>query len=594
MRLSVILEQMTYTHERAIRAITDLLSPLLAGEKLVIQEVPQGQPGNLAVPLFAYAKKQGQAPRATAEKLAKQLDLQHTLFSQVEAVGTGFLNFTFDPAVFAEQVFADFAREGDHYGRPAASKPERVVIDYSSPNIAKPMHVGHIRSTLIGDALARLYTFLGHHVIRQNHLGDWGTQFGELIEQMIETGVSLEHDVSMEEVETLYQTAKQRFDDDPDFQERARQRVVKLQQGDPDTRHYWEYLYKESLLAFDALYQRLGVLLTDEDLRGESTYNDQLPDTIAELKKKRLLTESDGALCLFLRDYIDPATNQPYRFDAPMIIVKKDGASNYTTTDLATLRFSVTEDKATHLIYVVDVRQSDHFQMLFAAARLAGWLDKARAVHVAFGTILGEDKKPFKTRSGGTVKLVDVLDEAEKRARALVEEKIAARDETMDISEQGELARMIGIGALKYADLMNVRTQDYVFSWERMISFEGNTAPYLQYAVVRINSLLAKAGDQEGVPLPILLVNPHEQALLRGLAQFPDALARAATEYRPNYLTSYLFDLAQTFTAFYDAVPIIKSPSQELKIARLALARFTSQVLSRGLDLLGIEVPKRM
>ncbi len=584
----------TYTQTLAEQQIHNLLASHFEGEKIVIQAVPEGESGNLAVPVFAVAKRQATSPRLVAEELAVQIDLTKTLFSQVEAAGNGFLNFTFNTSVFATQVFADFAREGDHYGQPLAVQPERVVIDYSSPNIAKPMHVGHIRSTLIGDALTRLYTFIGHTVIRQNHLGDWGTQFGELIEHMLETGVSVDQDITMDEVEKLYQTAKQRFDEDDDFKERARGRVVKLQAGDLETQQYWEYLFKESMLAFNMIYQRLGVLLTDTDLRGESTYNDQLSDIVNFFKEKGLVRESDGAQCLFLQDYTDPATGQPYRYEAPMILQKKDGAYNYATTDLATLRSSLLNDHATHLIYVVDVRQSDHFAMLFAAARLVGWLDQVRAVHVAFGTILGEDKKPFKTRSGGTVKLVDLLDEAEKRAGELIAKKLADREETMAPTEQAQLAHTIGIGALKYGDLANVRTQDYVFSWERMISFDGNTAPYLQYAVVRINSLIAKAGEAVGTIDAELLIEPQEQALLRALATFPIVLTRASDDYRLDHITTYLFDLAQTFTAFYDAVPVIKSSTEELKVTRLALARFTSQVLSRGLELLVIEVPARM
>jgi arginyl-tRNA synthetase len=586
-----------YTLEIAQDQIRHMLASYFGEEKITIQSVPADKPGDLAVPVFALAKKARRNLTEMAEAIRSQLDLGLTLFSQVEVAG-GYLNFHFDRLAFQRSVIDDYRSDPARYGHDEPTQPERVVIDYSSPNVAKPMHVGHIRSTGIGDALARIYTFLGHQVIRQNHLGDWGTQFGQLIQYMIEAGIAPEGEMTMERIEEIYRASKERFDGEEEFKQRARERVAQLQSGDAESLRYWKYLIDESMLSFNAIYRQLGVLLTDDDVRGESSYNDDLATTVARLEEAGLVEESDGAKVVFLNNYTDPTTSKSYPWEAPVIVQKRDGAFNYDTTDLAALYYRIETLMADRILYVIDVRQGDHCAKFFAVAQQAGWLSHTVPQFVGFGTIMGADGKPFKTREGGTVKLADVLSESEVRAKALIQEKLAERGEELAEGEVVKLARIIGIGAVKYGDLAQDRNRNYEFNWKRMLALEGNTAPYLQYVVVRTRSLFRKAAEQSidtkrtdaTVPLEALT----EWQLLKRLAEWPAVVKQAAGENQPFIITGYLFTLAQAYSSFYEAVPILKTEDIALRATRLELAQFTANVLTTGLDLLGIQVPDRM
>ncbi len=604
-----------YAISSAKKTLRTLLASHFEGTVMKIETPPSPDKGDWAVPVFVLSKKLKKSPAAIANELVNQLSLKNTEFDRVVAEG-GFLNFFLNPVTYTAAVMQDAARS--EYGVPDLLTPERIVIDYSSPNVAKEMHVGHLRSTVIGDTLRRVYTFMGHTVIAQNHLGDWGTQFGMLIEHLIDTQPDPLVLTHISDLNALYQAAKQRDDKDPDFKERARKRVVLLQQGDALTVRIWQSLTQESMRHFNAVYRRLGVLLTEADLRPESAYNPVLKDTVDNLKNLGLTTEDAGAVCIFLPGF--EREGKPI----PLILQKTDGGFLYATTDLAALYYRFNTLKADRLLYVVDVRQGDHFKMFFAAAQKAHWLEEGRAIHVAFGTILGKDNKPFKTREGGTVRLSDLLDEAVKRAETLIMTK------NPDISEadRQKLAEQVGIGALKYADLHNDRRNDYVFDWDRLLSFDGNTAPYLQYAVVRLRSLLhkAQAGVQQGYVTPAQAgvqsntdwipasagmtlaqagvqqghvtpaqagVQSLEFNLVKKLSEFPEILDRMLQTQEPHLLTTYVFTLAQTFTTFYDALPILKAPEPE-RLFRLQLCQFTLSVLTRGLGLLGIECPERM
>jgi arginyl-tRNA synthetase len=469
-------------------------------------------------------------------------------------------------------------------------------VDYSAPNLAKEMHVGHLRSTIIGDALVRMLDFAGHTVIRQNHVGDWGTQFGMLIAYVkAELRMQPTHEIDLSDLELFYRLAKARFDSDGPFARLARECVVNLQTGDSEIKQKWHFILRESLWHCKQVYERLGVLLTDADIRGESAYNDDLPKVIEALTAKGMLVESEGAQCVFVKD----ASGQP-RFVAkdgtplPLIVQKSDEGYLYSTTDLAAIRYRVGELKAGRILYVVDARQALHFAMVFAVARAAGFAPAGVIMeHVAFGTMMGADGRPFKTREGGTVKLMDLLDEAEKRAYDLVSEKSADVPE----AERRRIARIVGIGAVKYADLAQNRTSDYVFSWEKMLALDGNTAPYMQYAYARIRSIFRKgehaAESLRQVAAPIALEAPQEIALGKAILRFPEVLDRALEDCRPNILAAYLYDLAGAFTAFYDACPVIQSP-EPLRSERLKLCDLAARVIERGLGLLGIETAKRM
>jgi arginyl-tRNA synthetase len=531
---------------------------------------------------MSLGKQLGRNPREVAQAIADAVDLTGVA-EKPDVAGPGFLNLRLTADYLSAQ--ADAMRRDERLGIPAEALPQRIVVDYSGPNVAKEMHVGHIRSTCIGDCFARVFDFLGHTVTRQNHLGDWGTQFGMLIEHLAE-GPGAEGrgagDIAIGDLNAFYQQAKRRFDEEPAFADRARKRVVALQSADPQTRQLWEQLVLESERHFAAIYDRLNVLLTDEDIRGESFYNERLAPTADELEQRGVAKLSDGALCVFVENY-----------EAPLMIRKSDGGFGYDTTDLAAIRYRVNELQAGRIVYVTDARQAEHFAKVFAAAQQAGWVDGVRLDHVPFGTILGEDGKPFKTRSGETVKLAALLDEAVERAKAIVAEKNAELSD----EEQAKVARLVGIGAIKYADLSSDRVRDYVFSWQRMLAMDGNTAPYLQYAYARIRSIFRKAEGQgpgaEGLGA-IGVDHPAERALVLKLMQFGSVVRSVGDKLEPHHLCTYLYELSTAFNGFYENCPVLKADTDAQRASRLGLCDVTSRTLKRGLGLLGIEVLERM
>ncbi len=532
---------------------------------------------------MALAKRAGRNPRELAEAIVAAAEIDD-LVEAVEVAGPGFINLTLRADYLASEVEATAADE--RLSVPAVAAPETVVIDYSGPNVAKEMHVGHLRSTVIGDALARVLGFVGHRVVRQNHLGDWGTQFGMLIEHLADEGWESSADHTIGDLNELYQAASRKFAEDAAFAERARQRVVALQAGDADTIAVWQDLVEESERHFELVYERLGVTLTPEDYKAESFYNPVLDQVASELEEMGLARIDDGALCAF-----PPGFTGRDGSPLPLIIRKSDGGYGYQATDLAAVRYRTTEVGGTRLVYAVDARQAQHLNMVFAVAEQAGWLGGGRrAEHVAFGMILGEDNKPYKTRSGENVKLIDLLDEAVDRAAGAVAEKNPALDDV----ERTEVADAIGIGAVKYADLSNDRVKDYVFDWDRMLSFDGNTAPYLQYAQVRARSILRRAEVADPGAGPIRIEHPAERALALQLLSFDDAVQQAADHLQPHRLATYLFELAQSFTTFFEACPVLRADTESERASRLALTDLTARTLATGLDLLGIHAPERM
>jgi arginyl-tRNA synthetase len=568
-------------------AIGEALGPELADADPVIRRSAQPQFGDYqANAAMALAKQLGKPPRQVAEAVVERLDVSD-LCSSVEIAGPGFVNLTMADS-FLSAALGEMAADV-RLGVPAAEAPEVVVIDYSAPNVAKEMHVGHLRSTVIGDALARVLDFLGHRVVRQNHLGDWGTQFGMLIEHLVDLGAG-EGPLSLQDLDAFYREARAKFDADPAFAERARQRVVALQAGDPDTLALWRRLVDESKRYFEEVYARLGVTLSDTDVRGESSYNDLLPEVAAELEAAGLAAMDDGALCVFPPGF---AGRDGERF--PLIVRKKDGGYGYAATDLAALRFRVRDLGGTRIVYVVGAPQQRHLAMVFETARMAGWLGEGmRAEHVAFGSVLGADRRMYKTRVGGTVRLADLLDEAVERAAAVVAEK----NPSLDPDTRAEVARMVGIGAVKYADLSNDRVKDYVFDWDRMLAFEGNTAPYLQYAHARIRSIFRRAAEEgaasDALPAAPSVTEPAEHELALALLGFEAAVEATAEFLQPHRLCTYLFELASTFTTFYESCPVLRAEDAEVRDSRLLLCDLTAQALRCGLGLLGIETPDRM
>jgi len=556
--------------------------------------------------ILGLAKPLRANPRELAAKVAAQLPVDDVL-AALKVSGPGFLNLTLTDAAITRQLDA---RSADaRLGVPRAAQPGVTVIDYSQPNIAKEMHVGHLRSTIIGDALVRMLEFGGETVYRQNHIGDWGTQFGMLIQYLTEhpepTGrqravaepalaepagtpePTAAAAPSMSRLNRLYRASRQEFDSDPDFADRARKRVVDLQAGEPETIAAWQRIVDESKAYFEAVYDRLDVLLQDEDAIGESFYNDDLAGVCADLEKSGVAVRSNGALCVFFDDVSNP-DGRP----VPLIIQKSDGGYGYATTDLAAIRYRVGTLRADQILYVVDSRQALHFRMVFETALRAGWLnDQVQAVHLPFGTILGNDGKPFKTRSGQTVRLMDLLDEAVERAAAVVAEKSPA----LSPDELAVRAGQVGIGAVKYADLSTSRTRDYIFDVERMVTLNGDTGVYLQYANARITSILAKA--PAGVtPLahPELALEPAERALGLLLDEFADTLAASTTAFEPHRLSTYLHALASAFTTFYEQCPVLRAPGPEVTENRLLICRLTSQTLELGMGLLGIAAPAKL
>ena len=542
---------------------------------------------NGALPI---AKLLGQNPRQVAEAvLAAAQPVLDTICSRVEIAGPGFLNLTFADGFLADQLCVAMAA-ADHLGVRSAPVAKRVVIDYSAPNVAKEMHVGHLRTTVIGDALTRLMTFVGHTVIRENHIGDWGTPFGMLIEHLVDLGeTAAAEELSLGDLDTFYRQARAKFDADPVLQDRARQRVVLLQGGDPETMRLWHLLVEQSTKHFNAVYSKLGVLLTDDDLAGESIYNDLLPEVIERLRTAGLLEQSDGADVVF-----PPGFTNRDGDPLPLIAQKRGGGFNYATSDLACVIDRVERVKGDLLLYVVGAPQAQHFAMVFKVAEMAGWLHPpTQAVHVMFGSVLGSDRKMLKSRSGEPLKFIDLLDEAVERAAAAVAEK----NPNLSAEERAEIAGIVGIGAVKYADLSTDRIKDYIFDWDRMLAFDGNTAPYLQYAHARICSIFRRADiDRNAVRGAALIVlgAPQERALAIRLLAFDSAVWDTIDKYSPHRLCTYLFDLAQDFTAFYEHCPVLKADDAATKQSRLALCDATARVLATGLGLLGITAPERM
>lgn len=528
------------------------------------------------------AKPAGMKPRELAQKLIEALPADAGI-SQVEIAGPGFLNFFQNSAALAERL--DTALADPHLCVSKTSPAQRVVVDLSSPNLAKEMHVGHLRSTIIGDAVARVLEFLGDEVIRQNHVGDWGTQFGMLLAYLEENPVAAESELS--DLEQFYRAAKQRFDDSAEFAERARELVVKLQAGDIDCLRLWTRFNEISLSHCQKVYDRLNVKLTPNDVKGESAYNAELGDIVASLSAKGLLSESNGAQCVFLDEFKNAEGNP-----LPVIVQKAGGGYLYATTDLASMRYRSQQLHADRALYFVDQRQALHFQMTFEVARRAGFVpSEMQLEHMGFGTMNGADGRPFKTRDGGTVKLVDLLDEAEQRAYSLVKEK----NPDLDEAELRSIARAVGIGAVKYADLSKHRTSDYSFNFEQMLSFEGNTAPYLLYAYTRVASVFRKLGTgMDGLTGTIKLDAEQEQALGTKLAQFAEVLNGVGEKGVPHLLCSYLYDLAGLFSSFYEHCPILTAESEIVKQSRLRLAALTGKTLKQGLELLGLETLERM
>ncbi len=512
-------------------------------------------------------------PRQIAEQIKAAVEpVLGDMISEVSIAGPGFINVRLAPEWLAARL-AD-AINDDRLALPEAEKTETVVVDYSGPNVAKQMHVGHLRSTIIGDCIARVLDFQGHNIVRQNHLGDWGTQFGMLIAHLRSTpeGQAGNH---IEDLEQFYQQAKKRFDDEPAFQDEARATVVKLQGGGHDELEAWHRIVDETRRHYQPLYERLGVALTVNDERGESFYNDFLEDVVTQLMDKGVAVTSEGAKAIFTEG-----------FEAPLIVEKSGGGYLYATTDLAAIRYRVSDIGATRVIYVHDSRQSQHFAQVFDAARRAGWAEGVSLEFAPFGTMLGEDGKPFKTRTGGTVKLKDLLEEAEQRAFELV----TAKNPDMAEDHRRTIAGAVGIGAVKYADLSKDRTGDYVFTWEKMMSMDGNTGPYLQYALTRIRSIFRKAADAgTDYPQPTqpVLESPHEIALARQVLQLSEVLENVARELKPHYLCSYLYQLATTFNGFYENCPVLHSEG-ETKASRLALCDAAARTMDKGLELLGI------
>ena len=535
---------------------------------------------------LALAKVLGKTPREVAQLVLDAANLSDVC-SATEIAGPGFINITFASEFLAREIAA--AAADVRLGVRTAPTSKKVVIDYSAPNVAKEMHVGHLRSTVIGDALVRMLEFVGHSVVRENHIGDWGTPFGMLIEHLIDLGeTEAANELSVGDLDSFYRQARTKFDSNDEFKERARARVVLLQGGDEDTLRMWKLLVAESTRYFDRVYQTLGVLLTVDDLMGESVYNPLLAPVVDRLRATGLLVTSDGAEVVFPEGFVN-RENEPL----PLIIRKTDGGYNYATSDLACVIDRVERIGAHVVLYVVGAPQAQHLEMVAAVSRMAGWVPEGTELtHVAFGNVLGADRKILKSRSGEVVKLDALLTESVERAAVAVKEKNAE----LSAAQQAEVARQIGIGAVKYADLSTDRIKDYVFDWERMLAFEGNTSPYLQYAHARICSIFRRAGIDRAVVRTLTPTLDHvaERALALRLLQFDTAVWDTLEKYSPHRLCTYLYELASEFSAFYEHCPVLRADSEAQKMSRLALCDFTARVMEQGLSLLGIESPEQM
>ena len=537
---------------------------------------------------MAAAKLLKTNPRALAQQLVQQLDLAD-IAEKVEIAGPGFINVTLRKDWLATQLVG--ASQNPRLTLSANPAPQTVVVDYSAPNLAKEMHVGHLRSTIIGDAVVRCLEFWGDKVIRQNHMGDWGTQFGMLIahlEDKLAAGIDLEQ-VALADLEDFYREAKKRFDDEDGFADKSRDYVVKLQSGDAHCQKLWQLFIDTSIKHSDDVYKTLKVTLGHEHIKPESAYNSMLQPIVDSLKQQGLAVESEGALVVFLQELADKEGNP-----SPFIVQKTGGGFLYATTDLAACQYRSFDLAADRIVIFTDARQALHFKQVELVARKAGLLkDHVAYDHCPFGTMMGEDGKPFKTRTGGTVKLAELLEEAVVRAQAVVEQKSS----DLSAEEMAEVARKVGIGAVKFADLSKNRTSDYVFSWDAMLSFEGATAPYLQYAYTRVSGILRRAGIgiDESFVAPLQLVEEQEKQLAVKLLRLEETLQAVMKDAVPNLLCNYLYELSSQFMSFYEACPILKEGIEpDLKNSRLMLSILVARTLKQGLDLLGIEVMERM
>ncbi|MGH3311367.1 MAG: arginine--tRNA ligase [Streptomyces sp.] len=547
--------------------------------------------------MLALAKGLKANPRELAGQVVDSLPPNDEITS-IEVSGPGFLNIELSDAAILRTLAARY--EDDRLGVPYAEQPGTTVIDYSQPNVAKEMHVGHLRSTVIGDAVTQVLEYRGERVVRRHHIGDWGTQFGMLIQYLIEHPHELDHasdtaqgadkdsgEAAMARLNRLYKASRQIFDSDEEFKTRARDRVVALQAGDKETLALWHKIVDESKTYFQAVYEQLDVEIRDADIVGESAYNDDLQQVVRDLEDGAVAERSEGALCVFFDDVKGPDGSP-----TPLIVQKSNGGFGYAATDLAAIRDRMFALHADTLLYVVDARQALHFRMVFETAQRAGWLPKGAARQLAFGTVLGKDGKPFKTRAGETVRLVDLLDEAVQRAAVVVRDKA----EGLGLSEEEiqERAAQVGIGAVKYADLSNSMSRDYVFDLDRMVSLQGDTSVYLQYAHARIRSIFRKAGDLKPAAHPELSLAPQERALALHLDEFAEALAGVAETYEPHKLAAYLYELATLYSPFYEHCPVLKAGSAELTENRLFLCDLTARTLRQGMSLLGIRTPERL
>jgi arginyl-tRNA synthetase len=570
----------TSTYDVLLSRLTSAFDAVSPGADPVLR--PSDRSDYQANGVMSLAKSLGEKPRDMALQVLARLDVAG--IADVEVAGPGFLNLTLTTPFLNDQLRA--LLDDDRLGVAQASG-RIAVIDYSAPNVAKEMHVGHLRSTVIGDALARMYRFRGDTVISRNHVGDWGTPFGMLIEHLLDLGEEEAiASLSIGDLDGFYRAARAKFEADDSFKERSRARVVALQSGDAETHRLWRILVDQSVAYFAEVYRALDVTLTPSDVVGESRYNDMLEDVVRDLDTAGLLVESGGALCVFPEGFTN-RDGEPL----PLIVQKRDEGFGYAATDLAAVRDRVSNLHADEILYVVGTPQGQHFEMVFAVARAAGWLpDTVRCEHVAFGNVLGPDRKMFKTRSGETVKLIGLLEEATQRADAA----LAQRSSTLSEDERHHLATQIARAAVKYADLSTDRQRDYVFDLDRMIAFEGDTGPYLQYAHARLRSIFRRLQSPwEPGATTFTLEDPAERELALGLLAFPEAFDAALATLHPHRLSGYLFDLAQRFTSFYEACPVL-SAAEPTRSQRLGLCELTSRTLALGLSLLGIEAPEQM
>ena len=572
-----------------LASLSTLLAPLFANFNGGAPADPTVRPSDRADAqingALALAKRLGENPRDLAQQVVESGVLTDVA-ADVEVAGPGFINVTFSSSFLESQLAA--VVQDKRLGVATAAEPKVVVVDYSAPNVAKEMHVGHLRSTVIGDSLVRLHEFLGHTVIRENHIGDWGRPFGMLIEHLLDLGEDVASDgLSQGDLDGFYKQANAKFKDSKEFQDRARDRVVLLQGGDEATLALWRRLVEMSNAYFNRVYTKLDVLLTDDDLAGESRYQPLMEGVYARLDSAGLLHEDAGAMVVF-----PPGFKNRDGAPLPMIAKSQTGAFMYATSDLACVVDRVERLDADLMLYVIGTPQAQHLQMVFEVCRMAGWLvEPTKAVHVGFGNVLGADRKMMRSRAGDSVKLADLLDEAVERAEVAIAEK------NPDIGPEERLvvANIVGIGALKYSDLSTERIKDYVFDWDRMLAFEGNTGPYLQYAHARICSIFRRARiDRASVRSGHIILNqPHERALAMRLLAYPSAIATTLDSYSPHKLCTYVYELASDFSSFYQECPILKS-DEPMRSSRLALADFTAQVLEHSLGLLGITAPEQM